>query len=74
MSEVCGKAGLPLEPEKDEGPATTLVAVHLRLQRTVLGQTAIQTVKLRQHTHLCSTSPPREVYPVGILGYFYILV
>ena len=36
MSEVCGKAGLPLEPEKDEGPAMTLVFLGLEVDSEAL--------------------------------------
>ena len=36
MFEVCEKVGLPVEPEKDEGPATTLVFLGLELDSVAL--------------------------------------
>ena len=34
MHEVCAKADMPVEPEKDEGPATTIVFLGLELDST----------------------------------------
>ncbi len=44
MREVCRETGVPIEPNKDEGPATTIgmeldtVALEVRLPQKKLGQ------------------------------------